>query len=389
MRTALTDPPILALTVAQTLAWASFFYVFPALVLQWQAQFGWSPGQVMGAFSVALAMQGLAAGRAGKLIDRGRAALSMPGGAVAGAACLALLTQVATLWQFYAVWAVMGLVMALTLYDPAFALVMRARDATARQAITAITLVAGFASAIAYPLTAWLSDAGGWRLAVWALAALVLLVQVPLATFAARRLGHEASGPVSPEVGPTGAVPRRRPGFVLLAVGLGLSALAVGTVTSHLLPLFAALGAAPATAVLAASLIGPAQVAGRILLTLAGGGLPTRGLAVAALCGMGGAAAILLGAGILPGLVLLFAVLHGLFYGTVSVLRPVVIRETLGPSDFGAVQGTVVRFSLFAFAAAPWLAALLAEAGGYTAVILVCIAAQLAGAALLARLPRT
>jgi MFS family permease len=386
LRAALTDPPVLALTLAQTLAWAAFFYAFPALVLQWQADLGWSTGQIMGAFSVALAVQGLVAGRAGELIDRGHAGLSMPCGAILGAACLALLTQVTALWQFYAIWAVMGLVMALTLYDSAFALVIRARDATARQAITVITLVAGFASAIAYPLTAWLSDAGGWRAAVWALVALVVVLQLPLVTFAARRLG---GGAASPAAGTAAPAQRHRPGFVLLACGLGLSALAVGTVTSHLLPLFAALGAPPTTAVLAASLVGPAQVAGRIVLVIGGGSLPARVLAVGALCGMGGAAAILFAAGGLPGLVVLFAVLHGLFYGTVSVLRPVVIRETLGARDFGAIQGAVVRLSLFAFAAAPWLAALIAEAGGYGAVILVCIAAQLAGAALLFRLPTT
>ncbi|MDG4649539.1 MFS transporter [Roseibacterium sp. SDUM158017] len=388
MRAALSDPPILALMVAQTLIWAATFYVFPALVIEWRAEFGWSAGQVMGALSLALAVQGLAAGRAGDLIDRGLAPVSMPGGALLGAGCLALLTQVDALWQFYALWGVIGLGMSLTLYDAAFALVVRGRDETARQAITAITLVAGFASTIAYPLTAWVSGGAGWRAAVWVLVALVVLVNMPLAAFAARRLEREGAAREDATGAPPAQAAWRRPGFWPLTLGLGFSALAVGIVTSHLLPLFAALGVASATAVLAASIVGPSQVAGRVALSLAGLRVPGRILAVGALAGMGLAATLLLGAGAWPALVLTFAVLHGMCVGLVSILRPVVIRETLGPRGFGAVQGAVVRPALFAFAAAPFVAALVADAAGYLPVIALCIAAQAGGAALLWRLPR-
>jgi predicted MFS family arabinose efflux permease len=313
----------------------------------------------------------------------------MPGGVVLGCAGLALLTLVETLWQFYAVWAALGLAMSLTLYDAAFALVIRGRDETARAAITAITLVAGFASTIAYPLTAWVSGGAGWRAAVWVLVALVLLAALPLSAYAARRLERDASRHAPAEAA-AGREPRlrHRPGFWPLTIGLGLSALAVGTMTSHLLPLFAALGVASSSAVLAASLIGPSQVAGRIVLMTAGARGPVRDLAVAALLGMGLAAAILFAAGTFPVMALAFAILHGASYGMVSILRPMVIRETLGPQGFGAVQGAVVRPALLSFAAAPFVAALLADAMGYGAVIALCVAAQGAGAALLFRLPR-
>jgi MFS family permease len=385
MRAALTDPPILALMVAQTLIWASIFYVFPALVLHWQDEFGWSSGQVMGAFSLALAIQGLASGRVGGLIDRGLAPLSMPTGAVLGALCLAALTQVQHLWQFYAVWAVMGLAMSLTLYDAAFALVVRGRDETARAGITAITLVAGFASTLAYPLTAWLSDLSGWRLAVWVLIGLVLAVNLPLATFAARRLEREGAGRALPDATPAPEA-WRRPGFWPVTLGFALSALAVGIVVSHLLPLLTAVGVGTASAVLAASMIGPAQVAGRIALTLGGARTAARTLSIIAFGGMGLAASLLFGAGALPAIVFAFALLHGMCTGIVSILRPVVIRETLGSRNFGAVQGAVVRPSLFAFAAAPFVAAMLADAGGYLPVLALCIMAQGAGAVLLSRL---
>ena len=121
------DPAILAFMVAETVIWAAIFYSFPALVLQWQAEFGWSATQAMGAFSIALAVQGLAAPWVGRLIDRGRAPLGMPLGALGALIGLVALTQITTLWQFYAVWTWLGLMMGFTLYDATFSVVTRAR----------------------------------------------------------------------------------------------------------------------------------------------------------------------------------------------------------------------------------------------------------------------
>ena len=64
------DGPILAFMIAETLVWAAIFYSFPAMVLQWQAEFGWSATAALGAFSLALGLQGLAAPWVGRAIDR-------------------------------------------------------------------------------------------------------------------------------------------------------------------------------------------------------------------------------------------------------------------------------------------------------------------------------
>jgi MFS family permease len=387
MRAALTDPPILALTIGQLLVSAALYYLFPAMVLEWRAEFGWSSGQLMGAFSLSLVVQGLVAAFVGRLIDRGFATQAMSFGAVLGATCLALVTQVAEIWQFYAIWCVMGLAMGLTLYESVFALIIRSRDDTARSSITAMTLVAGFASSIAYLVTASVSEAWGWRSAMLLMAGLVLVVNVPLVWFATRRLERDRRR--LPSLPALDVAPRNRPGFWPLALGISLSALGIGIVVSHLLPLLASLGVASGTAVLAASLLGPSQVAGRLAMTVAGDGVEGRRLAIWGLSGMAVAAAILLSAGFLPSLVFAFAVLHGMCYGLTSILRPVIIRETLGVRDFGASQGAVMRPAFLAFAAAPFVAAVLADAGGYLPVILLCIAVQTAGAAMLLKLPRS
>jgi MFS family permease len=383
------DPPILAMMIGQTIIWACTFYSFPALVLHWQRDFGWTSSQVMGAFSLALFIQALAAPSMGHLIDKGRAPLTFPVGALVAAGALIGLTQVTTLPAFYALWAVLGLTMGLTLYDACFALVTRARGADARRAITAITLVAGFASTLSYPLLNAVAAAAGWRSAVWTAVGLVLLINLPLATFGARRLEAEVTVPASPaEKRATRAVSRgiaSREGFLPLAIGFGLSALGTAIIISHLLPLLASLGVASTAAVLTASMIGPSQVAGRIAMTVFAPRVAAQKMMLVSILGTGVAAAVLLVTGLVESSIYLFAVLHGMSFGLVSILRPVVIRETLGSIGFGAVQGAVVRPSLLAFAAAPYIGALVADAAGYVAVLALCIAAQIAGALLMTR----
>lgn len=386
MRAAFTDPPILALTAGQIIVSAALYYLFPAMVLEWRTEFGWSFGQLMGAFSLALVVQGLVATYSGRLIDRGFATVSMAVGAVLGAACLALITQVHAVWQFYAIWCVMGIAMGLTLYESVFALVIRSRDETARSCISVITLVAGFASSFAFLVTASMSGVLGWRAAVWLMVGLLVIVNVPLVYFATRSLERDRR---EYPAEPVRAVdPRNRAGFWPLTLGISLSALGIGIVISHLLPLLASLGIASSTAVLAASLVGPSQVAGRFLMILAAGGVAVRSIAVLGLAGMAVAAAILLPAGMFPALAFVFAVLYGVFYGLTSILRPLIIRETLGARDFGALQGAVMRPAFLAFAAAPFIAAILVDAGGYLPVILLCVTVQAAGAAMLLRISR-
>ena len=386
------DPAILAFMVAETVIWAAIFYSFPALVLQWQGEFGWSATQAMGAFSIALAVQGLAAPWVGRLIDRGRAPLGMPLGALGALIGLVALTQITALWQFYAVWTWLGLMMGFTLYDAAFSVVTRARGPHARAAITAITLAAGFASTLAYPLTAVMIEIGGWRAAVWALAGLVLVLVLPLLWLGAKRLEVEVqSRNLQPAGKPTLTAQHimRRPGFWPLAGGFALTALGSAILLAHLLPLLTALGVPMGLAILAASTIGPAQVAARVLLMLAGARVSAWQVSLGAFILLSLAALTIGAAAALPVLALVFAVAQGMGNGVISILRPVVTRDVMGEVGFGESAGAVARLSLFAFAIAPGLGALLADAAGYGAVIMLCVAAPLLGALLLRRLPPT
>jgi predicted MFS family arabinose efflux permease len=274
--------------------------------------------------------------------------------------------------------------MAATLYDATFTIVTRAHGERARDGITAITLAAGFASTLAYPLVAAATAAWGWTAPVWMLVALVLACVLPLHVFAARRLDAAARNrPPGPARRARSGADSRGRGTSRLAAAFGLAALGVAVMITLLLPLLAAFGVPDRLAVLSAAIVGPAQVIGRVVLLMAGARRAALGLTVSAFLLLGAAAVAMGAAAALPALALVFAAALGLGNGVVSILRPVVIREVLGEAGFGANAGVVARAWLWAFAAAPTLGALIADTAGYAAVVVLCVAAPLAGAAVL------
>src|SRR5690606_19541405 len=110
-----------------------------------------------------------------------------------------------------------------------FSTVVRLWGHQARNAITGITLFAGFASTVGWPLSAWLEIEFGWRTACLAWAGLHLFVGLPLnaslptvASHAAATVPADSSQPGAGE--PPGAVaaettePPRHAGLLLALV---------------------------------------------------------------------------------------------------------------------------------------------------------------------------
>ena len=184
----LSDPIVLAIIISQLVASMALYYLFPALVLHWSDEFGWSIPQIMGAFSLALAVQGLSLKPAGTLIDQGLVAVGKYAGAFLGCIGLALMTVLTHLWQFYAIWALLGVAMGFTLYDAVFSLLIRCRGEAASSSISVITMITGLASAGAYTLVGWTSDDFGWRAILLILSGGMLCLYLPLIIFAVRRL---------------------------------------------------------------------------------------------------------------------------------------------------------------------------------------------------------
>jgi MFS family permease len=375
---------VMPLALAQTIIWAAMYYSFPALLPEWERDLGWSKTELSGAFTAALVVTAALAPMAGRLIDRGAARLVHPGGALAGAGLLALLSQVTELWQFYAVWLAMGVAMSVSLYEACFAIITVTIGGRARTAITTVTLVAGFAGTVSFPSAHYLAGLFGWRGAILGFAAAVALLVVPMMLLGLRLLeGHRVAeeAVAEAEAGDVAgrAAVTRRPAFWCLGFAFGTIGLVHGLILAHLLPILADRGIGEAAAVLAASMIGPMQVLGRVVMLATERRTSTFGVALACYLGMGLGCAALLVAGLSPWLVVVFVVLHGAGYGTASIVRPVLTAEVLGRRRFGAIAGMLAIPFMGGFAIGPTVAALVWEAGGYDMVVGMAVAAVLAG----------
>ena len=253
---------IIGLGIAQTLAWGSTYYLPAVLAPAMARDLGMAPAMPFAGLSLALGLAAFLGPAAGRWIDR-RGGHGLLAALSPVFACgLVLLAAADSALGYFAGWAVLGLAMGCGLYEAAFATLVRLHGQDARGPITGITLIAGFASTVAWPFTAWLEHAVGWRgaCAVWA--GLHLLVCLPI------HLRLPRPGPPLPppaadtaESGPDG----RAWAAMLLAIAFAVTWFTSTAMAAHLPLLLQIAGLGAATAVAAAALVGPAQVAARIV----------------------------------------------------------------------------------------------------------------------------
>ena len=377
------------LAIGQTLGFAALLYIFAALVVTWEQATGWSKAQLALGPTLSILVSATLAPIMGRLVDRGFGAELLAGGVLFGAGALVVLAQVQSVKQFVAVWALIGIAHAACLYEVCFAFLTRRLGAGARAAILRVTLLGGFASTIAFPAGAFLAEALGWRGAVLAFAATLALVAAPANFVAGRRLrqglraGHRSDPAGEGEADAALRRALRRPAFWTLAAAFALIAGNHVMLVSYFIPLSLDRGASQSMAVLAASCVGVAQVAGRLLLTLGEARMGTARASRVMLGALVAAGIAMWLAGVAPALIFAFAALQGAANGLMSILKPVLTAETLGHAGFGAIAGAMATGSLLGIAAGPFAGALLLETGGALALIGAAFAMALAAAALI------
>ncbi|MGE0357983.1 MAG: MFS transporter [Burkholderiales bacterium] len=361
---------IAALGVTQVVSWGSVYYAFAVVMEAVQRDLGASAPATVGAYSAALLVSGLAAAPVGRHIDRHGARRAMTAGSLGAALLLAAFSQVTTAAGLYAVWAALGVVMGLTLYEPAFASLALVFRADLRKAITIVTLAGGFASTVFWPLTQWLATSLGWREAILVLAAINLAVCVPLHATCLPAKGRPAGSPAGAADDAAGrAKLLADPRFRWLAAAFTLNMLAFAAMGLHLLSILKAQGFTPEKAAWLAALVGPMQVAGRIAeFAFAHRASPAR-VGEIALFVFPVSLAILAFANGAAWAVVAFAVLYGASNGVMTIVRGTVPVEIWGGEGYGGLTGLMATPVLVARSAGPFAAAgVLALAGGYFAV---------------------
>jgi MFS family permease len=363
---------VAALALGQVLTWAALYYGFSSFVLPMRDELQWSEATLMGAFSVGLAAWGASSYAVGAAIDRGHGRVVLGGGAVLAALGLLAWAAVREPWLFYVVWIVLGVSMAMTLYDPAFTVLTKRYPQRYRQGITALTLVGGFASTLSFPAVAWAMPALGWRGTLVAMAITLLLVVVPLHVWALR--GGDNVLPPSHDGEVADATLHealRHRTFWLLALAFTLYAFAAAALWAHVMPAFASKGLSQSEALAVVVWIGPAQVAGRLVYAWVGRAWSLRLLGLVVLMGLPLSFALFALARSVW-VLWLFAAVFGAANGLITIVRGGLIPETFGRSQVGRIGGAMSAVGLLARAAAPVAAAgLLLALGGYRELVLL------------------
>jgi hypothetical protein len=371
---------IVPLGLTQTLAWASSYYLPAVLARPVARDLGISEIWFFAAFSASLVLSGLLGPRIGRTIDRagGRGVLSASN--LLFALGLGLLGAVQSAEALAFAWLVLGVAMGMGLYDAAFGALGRIYGENARAAITGITLIAGFASTVGWPLTALGVETIGWRWTCGSWAIAHLAIGLPLNLLF---LPHTAKRDTDDAPSAKPQIPIDR-SMLLLAFAFAAAWTVTSAMAAHLPRLVEMLGATPAQAIFAGAMIGPAQVAGRIFEAgvlsrfhplisnrLACLTHPVGACLIAALGG--GAAAV-------------FVLLHGAGNGILTIARGTVPLAIFGPENYAYRLGLLGAPSRICQALAPVAFGLLmASLGGYVLAVTTALSLAALGALLLLR----
>jgi predicted MFS family arabinose efflux permease len=377
---------ISALGVAQILAWGTSFY-FPAVfATAIVADTGWSLSWVVSGTSLGLLVAGLISPQVGRIIDKHGGRPVLLASSLFYAAGLAAAGLAPNLPLYLAGWALVGIGMGTGTYDAVFAALGKLYGSSARGPITNLTLFGGFASTVCWPLSAFMIDHAGWRVACLIYAGLHLMIALPLQMAVVRKASRGAPALVQ-ETQQRPAVPalieNETKIFVLLAVMLSISAGIGSIVIVSFMIFMQARGVDYAVAVSLGTLFGPAQVGARVVERLFGNHYHPIWTMIAS-CGLMAIGLIML-LGSFP-LLLLIILIYGGGYGISWIGRGTLPLALFGPERFPRLMGKLAFPSLIVQAAAPSAGAWLIEAKGADVTIAVLTALALINVVLIGTL---
>ncbi len=363
------------LCVTEVVSWGILYYGFPVFLQPMEADLGFSRVELTGAFSVGMGLAALAALPVGRWIDRHGARGLMTLGSCLAALLVFAWSHVESLWALYAVWTLMGVALAATLYEPAFATVvgwftLRGRD----HALLTVTLAGALASTIFMPLEAWLIGRLGWRPALLALAVILAGVTIPLHALLLRPAPQPAShqpgtGHAGSQVpGMTLELALRTPVFWILTIAFFIGGFTTNAVTVHMIPYLADRGYSPTLAAAMIGWMGAMQLPARLLFAPIAARCGHRTVTAAVFLVQAAALAQLALASHLPTLAPMVVML-GAANGMGTLARATIVAGIFGPRHYGSISGAVALGTNGARAIAPVVAALLQLAlGGYERV---------------------
>jgi MFS family permease len=354
------------LGITQTLAWGSTYYLAAVFADPISDTLQLPHAWFFGIFSASLLLSGLLGPLAGRIIDEygGRDVLAATNLVFsAGLVCLSFAGGIVSLAL---AWAVIGIGMGFGLYEAAFATAAGLYGREARNAITGITLFAGFASTVGWPTSALFIEQFGWRGACIAWAVLHLVIGLPMnRLLIPRTASHAPEKPPAHAAAPAGISWT----MIVLAAVFGATWCVATALAAHLPRLLQAMGVATTTAIFAASLVGPAQVAARLVeFTFLQNLSPMISARLAtALHPLGAVLLALMG----PAAAIPFVLLHGAGNGMLTIARGTLPLALFGPAGYGLRTGILSAPARILQGGAPLLFGLVLDNGGPSTALLL------------------
>ena len=370
------DPKLWAISVAETLAWAGLFYMFPALLLRWNHHFGWSISELSFGLMLALVISAVVGILSGKLIDKGFGRPLVALSVIAGGLLLLFLIVVQELWQFYLVWGSVGVFMGGCFYDPCFALLTRKYGKNAKGPIVMVTFFAGLAITVGFPISSIVANTLGWKASVFTFSSFLMFISGPLFWYGYSDEIYSV-GKFTDRVKTSSAKIvadlLRNPIFWGLSVMFTAFGINHIMILSQILPILDNKGFSENGAVLVATFMGPMQVSGRMLLVsmekLANRTLPSISVSIISSIVLALASMCLYFSDSYEILIIAFLIFQGCSFGIINIIKPVITAELLGQDNFGFTSSIVGFGYIWGFAFAPGIAGLISDVLGTDAVI--------------------
>lgn len=365
------------LGLTQIVGYGTMYYTLAIVAADIASELSVPVSTVFASLSLALLAGGAAAPYAGKLIDRRGAAQIMTIGSGAAAVALAAVAVAPNLAVFVIGLMAVEIAGALVLYDAAFACIVQ--NGGSRRRITHLTLIAGFASTIFWPLTSSLSGLLTWREIIAVYAVLHVACCLPAHWWLARsfraRSRNTGVEPAAVEESSEAPLPQtlRRPVLLLIALGFALSGFLILGITAQMVPVLAALGLGTA-GVVVSMLFGPAQVLARLINMSAGSGQHplTITILMASLLPVSALLLWLTAPSIVGAAA--FAVLFGLASGLKSIVQGTLPLALFGREAYAERLGWLASVRLILTAVAPFIMAYLTDTAGVSTALLTMTA---------------
>ncbi|MGV9745531.1 MFS transporter [Rhodococcus zopfii] len=348
-------------SVTSTVGFVAMVQILPVVLVPIAADLGTSRTAVAAASTVSTLMGALVAIPVGRILDRYGGRLVMTGGSAIGAVAVLLWSQVTSLAMLYVAFALIGLALVMSTYDSAFAVLVVATEPHERdQAILAVTMIAGLATYLVYPLLGWMVTEFGWRTTLVILAVTLAVTSIPAHLWAVPSRETHLSRVRRREGSPVAAALRRKRFWLLLIAFVAQA----GSAAAFLLLIVAYLldvGHSTAVATAVPIAVGALQILSRLILTTVARRVPIAKATAFAFAVQAAGLLLLPLAGLSIPLTLLCVAAVGLGQGVAVIARPSILADSFGVVHFASVLAAIAVPTALARAGLPLVASWLGD----------------------------